>query len=623
MTERNPLRRIFALLFIMILTAVSACGGGSDSTSSVDCSLAQNQSSSACGAVAFTLGDATGDFISYVVTVDQVTLVRSDGLTVNALAAPARMDLAQLVDGSALMASAYIPSGTYTSLRMSIDYGGADIEAEDSLGGLVKLTPVDSTGTTLATVSIPVQLAGGSEIVVQQGVSTLTSLDFDLAASNIVNLGANPPTVTVNPVLFATSSTADLPTSVAQGLLTGVSLSASTYSIQVQPLFYLGNHTFGSLTVATGSATAFEINGAASSGSTGLQALAALPDSTPTLAYGTFSASDGSFEAEEVYAGTSVPGATLDSVDGSVLARSGDVLTVRGVVYVQSTGTILYHSLVSVTLGTNTVVHKAGDPAAVLAISHISVGQRVAILGTLTDTDPSALALDAGSATTGYVRLAPATVDGTLLTNNSGQLTLNLAEINHHRVSWYDFSGTGSSSVTDADPANYEVDASGVTLPSITLGSPVEIRGFVQSFGAAPPDFTAEEVGNYVLTGTRLMANWRPNGSATPFSTLSTNQIIINLSDPNLGPVAVLRRGGDIIDLTALPASPLIVPPASGLGNYAIRQAGVVTVYVSFSSFAGALQTRLNGTTVLVGLFATGGYDNGTFTATRLAVQLK
>lgn len=624
---REVLKRAFSLFFVCIVALAAACGGSSSSSSTqataVDCSLTQNQSSSACGPLLVSLTDATGDFVSYVVKVNQVTLVRSDGVTVQALPAPIEMDLAQLVDGNQLLASAYVPSGTYVSMSLTLDYSQADIEAEGSTGELVKLKPVDSSGSALGVTMVQVQLGTGSEIVVQQGVSTLASLDFDLAASNTVNLSATPPTVTVSPILYAAANPADLPTSTAMGKLTAVNIAAASYTIDVQPLFYLGSNTFGSLTVATSSSTAYLINGVASSGSTGLEALAALPLGTPALAYGTFSAPDGTFEAEQVYAGSSVPGATLDAVDGSVLARSGDVLSVRGVVYVQSTGDVLYHSLVTVTLGSKTVVYQAGDPGTALSLNDVSVGQRVALLGTLTNTDPAALALDAGSSNSGYVRLAPSVVSGVLASIGSGLINVNLSDINRHPVSWFDFSGTGATSADDADPANYSVATGSLDLTNLSVGAPVEVTGFVQPFGQAPPDFNAETVGNYTLSNARLMVNWRPNGSANPFSVFTTNQLQINLSDPNIGPVAVLRRGGDITDLTALPTSPLIVPPANGLGSYAIRQNGVVTVYVSFSSFIASLQTRLNGTTLVVGFFATGGYNSGTFTATRLAVQLK
>lgn len=618
-------RLAFFLLGTFILL-VSACGGSSSSSSttgSVDCSLPQNELGPGCGRLALSIADVTGDFASYVVGVNQVTLVRDDGVVVNALAAPAQVDFTQLVDASQLMATAYVPSGTYVSMSLTLDFGSADIEAEGQSGQLVKLSPVDSSGAALGVTTVNVQLGSGNTIVVQHDSSTLASLDFDLDASNSVDLSATPPTVMVSPVLYAAADFTDLPTSTAMGKLVSVDTSTASYVVDVQPLYYTGSHTFGTLAVVASSGTTFDVNGAAYTGAAGIQAMVALAAGTPTLAYGSFSPTDDSFKATEVYAGSSVPGATLDAVKGSVLSRNGNTLTVRGVTYVQSTGAVIYHSLVTVTLGAKTVVYQAGAPGTHLAISAVSVGQRVALLGTLTNTDPAALALDAGSADTGYARLAISEVGGALVSKSSSGVVLNLSEINNHRVSWYNFSGTGATSADDADPTLYQVNTGSLDLSAVVVGSPVEVKGLVQPFGAAPPDFNAATVGNYSLDDARLMVNWRPSGSTAPFSVFTTSQIVINLSDPNLGPLQVLRRGSEMTDLTALPSSPLIVPPANGLGTYAIRQNGVVTVYVSFSAFATDFKARMTGTTRTVGFFATGGYASGTFTATRIAASLK
>lgn len=83
--------------------------------------------------------------------------------------------------------------------------------------------------------------------------------------------------------------------------------------------------------------------------------------------------------------------------------------------------------------------------------------------------------------------------------------------------------------------------------------------------------------------------------------------------------------GGVLTNLTSLPASPTIVSDSGGTGLFAIRKAGTVTIYVSFANFVTALQGQLNGSTVMTGLFARGGYDAGsnTFTVQRMAVNLR
>lgn len=597
------------------LVVLASCGGGGSSSVNP---------SATTGTAAFSINDAAGDFVSYAVTIDQIKLTRDDGLVVQALPAPVTVDLSQLVDASELFGTASLPSGTYTSMEVTLDYTNAHIAAEDSSGQIVDLTPVTASGPA-GVMSVTIKFTSADALVVRQGTPLLASLDFDLEASNSIDFTATPPTVTVSPFLVAVANPAALPTSRASGTLSTVDTAASTYSIDVVPLFYTGTKDFGSLTVATGTQTAFLVDGTGFVGASGLQAMASVAAGTPTLAFGNYDPSSGQFEADEVFVGSSVPGVDLDAVHGSVIARAGNLLTVRGLTFVQASGEELYHSTVAVSVGTQTMVYKAGDPGAQVGIGDISVGQQVTILGTLTDTTPSALAMDAGASAAGYVRLAPSRVSGTVVTINSGQVALDLAEINHHPVGWYNFAGTGSTSALDADPTNYEINTGSLDLTSLALGAPAEFEGFVQPFGQAPPDFNAETVGNYAAGGARLMVAWRPNGTTAPFSTENPDQLVINLQDPNLGPIAALRRGGVPTDLTALPASPSIVPPGGGTGLYGIRQGGTVTVYVSFANFVADLQSRLNGSTVMVGFFARGGYSaqTNTFTATRVSAALK
>lgn len=597
------------------LFVLASCGGGDSSTPPPQTT----------GTVAWSIHDAAGDFTSYAVTLNQITLTRQDGVVVKALPAPVPVDLSQLVNESELFGSTSLPSGTYTKMTIDVDYTGADISAENPSGQVVSLTPVTQGGSPAGVVSVTLQFASGQELVVSQGSATFASLDFDLAASNSIDFSASPPTVTVSPLLYASMNPADLPYSRASGTLQSVNTSDATYTIDVVPLFYTGTKDFGELTVATDDQTAFHVNGTDYTGSSGLDAMNSLAVGTATLAYGSYDRSAGRFEAVEVFVGSSVPGESMDAVHGSVVARSGNTLTVVGLTYVESTGEELRHSTVSVGVGASTVVYKAGDPSASVGIGDISVGQRVTILGTLTNTDPASLAMDAGATDTGYVRLAPADVSGSVVSINSGLVVLNLDAVNNHPVGWFDFTGTGSTSALDADPSSYEVNTGSLSLSGLALGQPAAIEGFVQPFGQAPPDFNAESIGNFKTDGARLMVLWRPDGTVAPFSTENPDQLVIDLSDPNLGPLAVLRRGGAPVDLTSLPASPSIVPPSSGTGLYAIKQGGVVTIHVGFANFVSDLQSRLNGSTVMVAFFARGGYDAGsnTYTATRIAAQLK
>lgn len=608
-------RRYLWPVVVAGLAVLTACGGGSSSVTP----------SATSGPATFSISDASGDFVSYVVDINQITLTRTDGVVVKALPAPVTVDLAQLVSASQLFGSAKLPSGTYTKMSIDIGYTNADISAVNSSGQVISLTPVDANGAALTTATVAVRLSTSDPIVVQKGVPLLVSLDFDLEASNTIDFTSTPPTVRVSPFIYVAVNPSDLPYSHASGLLSSVDTTASTYTINLMPLFYTGTKDFGSMVVGTDSQTFFAVNGATYTGAAGLQALAGLAMGTPTLAYGSYDVGKTMFQADQVYAGSSVPGVNSDSVHGSVIARSGNTLTVLGVTFIKATSEQLYHSTVTVNLGSNTSVYKAGDPVSPATLADISVGSRVTILGTLTDTTPSSLTMDAGVQDTGYVRLEPSEISGTVSTINSGQVNLVLAEVNHHPVDWFNFAGTGSTSTLDADPASYQVATGTLDLSGLSLGMATEIDGFVQPFGQAPPDFNAATIGDFSSSNTRLMVGWRPSGTTAPFSVENATQLVINLSDPNIGPFAVIRQGGVVTNLSSLPASPSIEPDSSGNGLFAIRKSGTVTIYVSFSNFVTALQNQLNGSTVMIGLFARGGYDSGsnTFTVQRMAVNLR
>lgn len=615
-TLGGRLRRLLAWsLLIGGVIILGACGGSS-SDSSVP---------TATGSIVLSIGDASGDFTSYAVKISQVTLTRDDGAVVKALPGPVPVDLSQLVSSSEIFGSASLPSGTYTSMTIDLDYTNANVSAENSAGQVVQLTPVSSSGNPLGTVAVTVKLSPSDSITVQQGTPLLASLDFDLAASNVINFSASPPSVTVSPFFYVVANPSTPVSSQASGTLKSVDVPSSSYTIQVAPLYYVGSNDFGSLSVFTDDQTTYMVNGTAYSGQAGLQALGNLATGTPTLAYGYYDSGKQSFQADEVYAGSSVPGASSDVVHGSVIARNADTVTVQGVTYVNATDTQIYHSSATVNLGTQTVVYKAGSPGTAVGLAQISVGSRVTILGTLTDSDPSSLTMDAGVNDAGYVRLEPAEVSGQVVAINSGQVNLDVAEINRHPVAWYQFAGTGTISSLDADPANYEVATGTLDLSELSVDEPAEFDGFVQPFGQAPPDFNAQNIGSYSVGNTLLMVGWRPNGTTAPFTVQNPTGLVINLSDPNIGPFAWLRRGGVTTDLSSLTSSPSIVPSPSGTGFFAIRQDGVVTIHVSFTNFVSDLQSRLNGSVVMTGLFGRGGYDvdENRFTVTRLAVNLR
>jgi hypothetical protein len=588
---------------------LGACGGGgSDDSSSPPVSADEGQ-------VMIGLTDADGDFIRYAVTVESITLERQDGNVVETLPASVTTDLAQFVDITELFSSATVPQGTYTAAHLRIDYTDADIAVERD-GETVEAVAVDANGDPLTTVDVDVTLDNTSRLVVRPGTPALLSIDFDLAASNSVDLTTTPVTVTAEPFLFASVNPADGKILHVAGQLNSADSSASTYSVDLRPFHRHDGH-FGTVNVHVTDDTTYEIDGVEYTGADGLDALAAMPESTPTLAEVTVNAGDQSLDATTVLAGTSVPGADLDAVEGLVTSRDGDVIHVRGATLMRTSGDVSFADDVQVTLNSDVVVRQQGNPDAQLDATAISVGQHIIAGGEL--SAESAESTMAAS----NVRLMETSVSGTASTVESGALVVGLDAVEARSIESFDYTGTGTSPETDADPANYEIDTGSLTLEGIEAGTPVRVFGFVAPFGAAPPDFFARTVANVTDASWRLDASW-PDGSGAAFASLEAGSIVLDLSDPALTGVHTLRRGGVFTDLMDLPASPAIVPSADGRGIYGIFQNGEVRVFLDFNRFVTALTNHLDGNTLVGRVHVVGDYDEGanTFAADRMAVIL-
>ncbi|MGD8378245.1 MAG: metallophosphoesterase [Gammaproteobacteria bacterium] len=619
------LRRAGALILILVATLATGCNGGggaslsagSGSTTSL-CDSGM-PSTTDCGQIYVGLTDADGDFLGYTVDVTSLTLKRADGTTVEALPHSTRVDFTRYASLTEFLTAATVPTGTYVAGTLTVDYSDASIFVEQN-GQAVQATAVQPDGSPAGVMRLNVQLADGTGLVVRPGVPALLDVDFNLQASNAVDLSGAAPTVTAQPFVIASLVPQDNSEFRVRGPLVSVDTTASSYDVVVRP-FHRENGSFGPLTVHVTASTTYEIDGQGYSGAAGLAALAALPATTATIAQGTFSLSSHTFSASEVYAGSSVPGGTLDAIQGNVTARSANQITVQGATLIRSGASAVFNDHVNVALGSATRVTRAGEPAAALDIGAISVGQRVQILGTLTDPSTGNLTLDASQ---GFVRLLPTHVTGTLTRIQSGQINLDVQSIDGRRVSVFDFSGTGTGPSADADPSHYEIAIGAMAAPGLTVGDPIRVTGFASAFGTAPPDFTAMSVTDFSHAHAGLAVSWGISGTTAPFITIDSSSLVIDLANPDLGALHHLRRGSLVTDLTSLPASPRIVPGTAGLGLFAIAQNGTVKVYTSFADFEADLASRLDGSVTMHALFARGGFDAAanTFTATRIGVLL-
>jgi Domain of unknown function (DUF4382) len=577
------------------------------------------------GTAAVTLNNSPGDFTSYVVNIDSITLTRSDGIIIEPLATPETVDLTKVHDLTELVEAAAFPVGSYTSLNLLLDYTVSTITV-DVNGFPNPVRAVDPTGAAMATVSLIVNFDPQNPLVINSQQSTRLALNFDLSAFNSLHLSASPITTTVIPLMTASPAPLDATPIRARGLLVISQPSSNQYVANIRPFNDVVS-ALGALTVSTSSSTYFNVNGTVYTGAAGLSALQSLPVNSIVAAHGTLGSLatiTPGFNATQVYAGSALSSPLSDYLIGTVAAINGDTLTVQGVTFLGRYGGVQYYPQISVTVSAATAVTEDGVAVSGLSSQSISVGQVINVAG----QDAAYLATGGGTAgsldaTAGAVRLEPTPLWGTLTSATPGSMTLNLLSLGGFSGGAFNFAGTGSSSANDATFASYAVNTGAVDESGAAPGTLFEAFGNVAPFRSGPPDFTASSVSSPVPQ--QLVVEWSlPAGSTAPFSSASSSGLVVNLANGAINPaVRYLATGPQKTDLTTLAASPTIVF-ASGTPTLAIGLSDTISIYNSAGAFATALGTQLNGTNAAFRLSAVGRYDaaTNTFTATQVAVNL-
>jgi hypothetical protein len=593
-----------------------------------------------------------------LVTIDSVVLAGKTVGSVTAVGAPEVIDMTRLTNISELWSSASVPVDTYTSATITFDYSNAQIYAMVN-GVPTVVKPVDSTGAALTTVTVVVNLDPNNLLTLQPTYATSNALrlafNFDLAASNVINMSASPPTVTVKPYMTVATSAADNKLIRVRGPLINSSVGQGTYTTVVRPFFDEVN-SLGTLTLFNDpNTTLYALGGQTYVGKAGLTALSQTSaGSTMTAAYTTFEPTPtnaagitaGIFHPTYVIAGSTLEDFYTNGLEGDVIARSGNTLTVRGAtLFVNASQLVQVQSQDSfVLVGPSTLVTADGVATPQPLDYHsVSVGQHIIARG-LPSVTNSILTLDstgASATNTGSVRLQSGELFGSLVSPPaSGSLSLNLQTINNYPASIFNFAGTGTSAAQDATPANYLVNTGTLTLPSAAAGDPIAIDGFVSPFGTAPPDFNASAVNAEPTIPATLLVTWTGSGTAAPFSSLTTSGLTIDLANAAFGSGQILI-GAESIDITTLGATPQIVPepappPPAGLppvfaplfsvgpGGTAVSTVTPILSFNGYVAFVNQLNATFGASTPATRFVARGLYSraSNTFTATRINVVL-
>jgi hypothetical protein len=597
----RPLARkiLFSITFLITTLLVTACGGGSSGSNSGPIT-----NEAATGEIIIGLTDAEGDFHSYTLDVLSVKLIRQNGAEVETLPLSTRVDFAQYTELTEFLTAATVPTGIYTGASLLVDYSNADIIVEDEFGNGVEAVAVDGTGGALQQLELRVEFESTDTLRIAPGIPAHITLDFDLAASNRVDLSVAPAVVTVEPVLMADTILEDPKPHRLRGLLNTVSVDADVFSIFIRPFFH-HHGDFGSLRVHSTNDTAYEIDMTSYSGHAGIEALALLDPRSPIIVLGELNRDTRRFIATDVVAGTSVPWGDSDSVNGNVLARLGNELTLSRVVRSRADNQVRHQQLITVLLGPDTVVKQQGVGPQNLGIDAISIGQRLQVMGEFSDD----FTLDA---TEGRVRMLFTHLSGTSVSDQP--LVVDLQAIDRRRPSLFDFTGTGSTE--NADPANYEIDTSSLSLSALSIGEPLRVIGHVRPFGSAPEDFSAQTVVALGNLPAKLLVNWVDGAGTAPFVSQSDTAIVVDLDPAKLGSLHAILRAGIGIDLLDLDQDLTLMPNSSGSGIFILTYQGRVRQYRHFDRYSEALAELLNGVNQVQGLSAHGSFEDSSATLT-------
>jgi len=573
----------------------------------VGCGESGGTANSGSGEVLISLTDAEGDFINYEVDVSSIKLTKKDGTQIEVLPQIARIDFAQYVDLEEMLTSATVPKGIYTDVSLVLNYNDPNVTVE--VAGLpVSAVIQDVDGNAITTIEMKVKLDENRNLVIAPGLPSHLTLDFDLKLSNQVNTTLSPPVVIVEPVLLADVNLERPKLRRARGPLLSISEDVQQFQIGLRPFHHRidyridGERDFGKLNVLTEDGTVFEVNGVTATGAEGLALLAEKARFTPVIVFGSMNLRERLFRAQEVIAGTSVPGGEKDALRGTVIARSGDSLTVRGAAVNRGGGRVILNTNVTVLLGENTKVTKQGehrDTLPALGKDDISVGQKITVFGAISGTLPNALVIDA---TEGHVRLLFTNVTGTVISSALEEVVLNLQSINGRRIDLFDFTGTGS------DPVNYAVGTGTMTLDGLEIGQPIRLRGYVTGFGQTPPDFVASTIMDVSGVRALMVIAWNPT-TASPFLASSDTGLTIDLSGAERHSVTRARVATTLISEPA----PRVLPIADQ-GRYAIRQQRTTTIHHDFVEFVRDLNSRLGTAATMSRLHARGSYTDATQT---------
>lgn len=564
---------------------LGACSGSSSSDDGTTATL--------------TVTDAAIDELTtFTVGLESVELVGALG-NVQLLQTAVGVDFAALTDLSRVLNVTEIPADTYSGVEVVLDFDNASVVV---LGENNPATLLDSDGNALTgTLTLPIDFTTPLEAA--DGHYDV-ELDLDLAQS--VDVDAINNFVYVEPVIVPRVNRADQKEHAVGGDLRNVNQTSEFFTLGLPD----GPSGTPVIKVTTDSSTVFQVDGVCLTGAAGLSALDNLTTGSWVQAFGSVNASDASFAAISVEAGTGSYNGGSDIVEGLIVGRAGAagqdaVLTVRGHSN-NSTHTVFTFNLlftVNTSFADTKVVRRGSST--LYDTDELQIGQRVRMFGAL-----SGQTLDC-TTSTDVIRVEPTRIYGFASgAPTAGELTLELTRVDLRDEAQFSWNEGGA---TPADPDALVISVGQLgTGQGITAGTPVEATGFFSGVADADADFTATALTNRELMPSLLLIRDRANGLGLS-ATYATAQIDFVFTGAPAGfELAAVDQG--FVGQVDIVADGITIQPVNlgGFGLYTIRDRtlGTVTLHLTFAAFSEALGDAIGGGATLFNLGALGQYDS-------------
>jgi len=551
----------------------------------IACSLSgcSGSSSPATGSLNLALTDSASDELdAFEVDVTGITFTKLNGSTVSVLAKSTRIDFTQLDSLSELISTRGLEVGFYSKITLSLDFSNALVFIK---GQATAASVLDKNGQPITgTVDVEVDFAAGGEPQIVVNRKHLYELDLDLDSA--VTVDSNTNSVTFCPVIVANADPANPKPLAVTGYVTSVDQADMTVMVEKRAL---DGTAIGSFTVQATPSTVCQVDGTVYNGTNGLAALAMLGMGTARVwVQGTLDTTSGDVDAVAIESGAGTLGNGQDWVDGHIVARSAQAgndctLTVLGRSFDVGTGTVRLNTshTVNVKLGPTKVLRRGAGNG--LTSDDLNVGQRIIAFGDLNGTTMDATGTAGG---TGVVRMLPMAVFGIAAgaaSNNT--LTLNVVRFDLRQTNLFDFDVGG---ISEANPASYTVDVSGLSTTGIVNGSRIRSIGWCNPVGVAlDKNFTAGSLVDRTNSGKVMLCQWVPPNTGA-LSAFAANQLTLDVSAAT---VKVVGDGFSPVTLNDVPAP--TIKPLTVLGFYTIVQGGTLELHLGFTNFVNALQARI------------------------------